>query len=178
MNFRGIYADLTGQSIQKFTVEGLAGRDPSGAPRWKVVCSCGHPQVLGHAKLLPLVQGRTTQTSLLCGSPACPLSRRESQSETIEEFRRQERREAEQAARLAAESQKATEAEAAKRQAEDARIAALKAEYRFYWNHQIKTEIEESKIIPLTRWCELSEGTRKVVLDALSIDPNVRISGL
>jgi hypothetical protein len=98
--------------------------------------------------------------------------------ETLSEFRKRERREAEQAAMVAAEAQRAADAETTKQRTKDARIAALKAEYRFYWNHQIKTSIEESKITPFVRWCELSDGTRKTVLDLIQKDPTVRIQGL
>ena len=98
--------------------------------------------------------------------------------ETLSEFRKRERRELEQVARAAAEAQRAADAEAAKQRIEAARIAALKATYRFYFNHQINTTIDQSKIAPLSRWCELSDGTRKTVLDILRSDPNVRIAGL
>ena len=97
---------------------------------------------------------------------------------TLAEFRRRERREAEQAAKAAAEAQRVAEAETVKRRIEEARIAALKAEYRFYWNHQINTTIEESKIAPFSRWCELQDGTRKTVLDRLRANLTARIQGL
>jgi len=97
---------------------------------------------------------------------------------TLAEFRRRERREAEQAAKAAAEAQRVAEAETVKQRIEDARIAALKAEYRFYWNHQINTTIEESKIASLARWCQLSDGTRATVLDRLRANPTARIQGL
>lgn len=97
---------------------------------------------------------------------------------TLSEFRKRERRDAEQAAKAAAEVQRAADAETVQQRIKDARTAALKAEYRFYWNHQINTTIEESKIVPFSRWCELQDGTRKMVLDILRADPNVRIQGL
>jgi hypothetical protein len=97
---------------------------------------------------------------------------------TLSEFRKRERREAEQAARAAAEEKRIADAEAVRQRIKDARIAALKAEYRFYWNHQIKTSIEESKITPFVRWCELSDGTRRTVLDLIQKNPAVRIAGL
>ena len=97
---------------------------------------------------------------------------------TLSEFRKRERREAEQAAKAAAEAKRAADAEAVQQHIKDAKIAALKAEYRFYWNHQINTTIEESKITPLARWCELSDGTRKTVLELLRADPTARIQGL
>jgi hypothetical protein len=179
VNFLGTYANLAGLKIGQFTVEELAGRDASGAPRWRIVCAdCHYPQTLPHSRIAPLVQGRNTQTTLRCANPACPQSHRESQSETIDEFRKRQRREAEQAARVAAEVQRAAEAETVKQRIEDARIAALKAEYRFYWNHQINTTIEESRIAPLARWCQLSDGTRKTVLDRLRANPTARIQGL
>jgi hypothetical protein len=97
---------------------------------------------------------------------------------TLAEFRRREHREDEKAAALAAEAQRVAEAETVKQRIEDARIAALKSSYRIYWLHQIKTSIEETKIVPFSRWCELQDGTRKTVLDRLRANSTARIQGL
>ena len=99
-------------------------------------------------------------------------------SESFAEFRRRERTAAEQVARAAAETQKAGEIKAAKERATQARLAALKAEYRFYWNHQIRTRIKESEITSFQRWQELTNGTRRMVIDRISKDPTVYFQGL
>lgn len=179
MRFLGTYADFTGYKVGGFTVEGLAARDNKGVPVFRVVCgNCGHHQALSHARLAPLVQGRATQTSLLCANPACPLSRHERQVETIEELRRQERRQREQEASAAAEAQQAAEAKAAQDRAQAARSAEIQRQYIQYVNHQWLVGQEDAKICTRQRWFELTDGTRRTVLDLIEKDPTVRIAGL
>lgn len=174
--FLGSYADLSGFRVGRFYIEGLVARDASGAPLWRIICQhCHYPQMLRHARLAPLVQGRNTQTTLQCANSACPLSRH---SETIDEFRRRERREAEQAANAATEAQQAAEAKAAKEQAQAARSAEVQRQYIQYVNHQWLAGQEDAKICTRQRWFELTDGTRRTVLDLIEKDPTLRISGL
>lgn len=178
MNFVGTFADLTGERLGPFHVKSMAGRDATGIPRWKIVCTCGYPQTLDHYRLLPLVESKHSQTTLRCANPACELARHSHRSESLSDMRRRERQANEQAARSAEEVQKSAQEQASKERARDARIAALKAEYRTYWLHQIQTSIEESKIASLARWCELSDTTRSRLLEIMQKDPNARIEGL
>lgn len=175
MSFLGTYADLTGYHIGSFTVDGLIGRDKSGAPTYRVKCGqCWSHQGIGHARLAHLTQSKASQRSLCCNNPACPLSRHEHHSESLGDLRGQERKQAEQAA----EAVRLARIEAEKQRAKAAQIAALKAEYRRYWNHQMRTNIEQSKIVKLERWQQLTEGTRRLIMDRISKDPTVYFEGL
>jgi len=178
--FLGNFADLTGYKISSFRVEGLAGRDAAGAPRWSVVCGeCGEPQVVPHARAAALLESKTGDDNLYCTNGGCPLSRSQaSSSETFAQFRKRERREAAEQGRRVAEAQSAAEAEAAKQRVKDAKLSALRAEYVRFWNHQIKTRIEESKIVTFDRWQQLTEHTRRMVLSRISADSTVYFEGL
>lgn len=174
--FLGTSANLAGMKVGQFLIEELAGRDKAGAPLWKVVCDvCVFPQTLPHSKLANLVQGKHSQVSLLCANLACPLSHHENQNETITQFRRQERRQAQEAEALAAAAQRSAEQLAAKQRLNNAKLADLKTQYRTYWLHQIKTTIDEAAIASLAQWSSLSEDTRKQLLAACAADPTVRI---
>jgi hypothetical protein len=180
MSFMGTYANLSGQRsrqrIGDFRVERLCGRDRKGAPVWSVVCgTCQHEQALPHAKLLPLVLA--SQPTLRCANSACPQSRHDSQIETITEFRRRERRQAEHAATAVAEAQREADAKAARDREQAVRDAEIQRQYLQYLNHQWAALQEDSKICTRTRWFELLPSTRKYVLDVLSVNPDVRISG-
>jgi hypothetical protein len=176
MSFIGTFADLTGMKVGRFRVEELTGRDKAGAPRWKVVCGvCCFPQTLPHSNAVNLVQGKHSQTSLLCANPACPLSHQAREIETITDLRRKERRQAKEAEASAAEAQRAVEQQATKLRASEARMTGIKASYRTYWLHQIRTTIPESEIATLAQWGKLSEATRQQVLTACAADPTVQI---
>lgn len=178
-SFLGSYVNMTGYEIGNFRVEGLAGRDPSGAPCWRIVCAqCCYPQTLPHAKLAPLVQGRHSQITLLCANSACPLSCQETLAETFSQFRRREAGLAKQAADTAAVAQRAAEAEAEKARAQAARHAEIQREYIRYVNHQWLAGQEDAKICTQRRWFELTGGTRRTVLDLIEKDRTVRIAGL
>jgi hypothetical protein len=179
--FLGTFADLTGYRINNFMIEGLSGRDVSGAPFWRVVhqaAGCNYPQSLPHSRIAALVQGRHSQISLLCANPACPLSHRESQSETIDEFRRRERREAEQAARAAAEAKREADAKAETDRRQAARDAEIQRTYIRYLNAQWRAGQDDDTICSRRRWFELTPGTREIVMDLIEKDPMVRIGGL
>lgn len=91
------------------------------------------------------------------------------------EARIRERKEAAEAEKLAAQSAAEREAKSAEQKARDAKVAALKDEYRGYWLHQIKTRITEDKILTLDEWRQLSSGTRNMILDRLSKDPTAYV---
>lgn len=176
MNFIGNYANLTGQRIGPFYVEGMVGRNASGAPCWRIIHEvedCGCPQMVEHSRLVLLLQGRGTQISLHCANPACEFSRQTRQIETVEQFRKHERNEA----IAASEAQEVSTREQARKRIADSRLAALKEQYRAYWLHQIKTDIEESRIASFVRWCELSDTTRQEIVDLCHADSTVRIQG-
>lgn len=180
MSFIGTYyADLTGQQIGAFRVESLAGRDASGAPCWRIVCDrCQYPQTLPHSKIAPLVQGRNSQVSLLCANPACRHSHREQQSETIDEFRRRERREAAQEAKADAETKRLSDAQAEKDRKQSARDAVIQQQYLQYLNHQWAAGQMDEHICTKKRWFELTPSSRQIVLDLIQKDPTVRIGNL
>lgn len=181
MSFLGTYADLDGQRIGSFRVEGLTGRDASGAPVWRVVhedAGCNYPQTLPHSKIAPLVQGRSTQASLLCANPACPLSHRESQSETIDEFRRQERRQREQAETAAAEQKRIADVAVAKERAQSVRNAEVQRQYARFVVQQWKAGQTDERICTRERFFSLSDETRQMILDTIQKNPAVRIAGL
>jgi hypothetical protein len=167
-NFLGTFANLAGKRIGRFIVTELAGRDTSGAPRWKVVCDeCSYPKTLSHSKLAPLVQGRHSQISLLCQNPACPLSHRENQTETLTDIRRQER----QAEAKAAEAQREAAANAEKEQKKAVRDDRIRREYLAYLNHQWRVGAADKDICTQKRWFSLSDSSRKHVLDAAEKHP-------
>jgi hypothetical protein len=179
MSFLGNFADLTGLRIDNFTVLSIAGRDSARAPRWRVLCGeCCQEQVIPHAKLAAVLESKAP-ANLRCANAACPSSwSQTNHSESLAEFRQRQRREADEAAQADAEKQEAAEIEAAQQRAEEARLAALKAEYRFYFNHQLRTEAKESDIVPLERWQQLTNETRRMVLERISKDPAVWFRGL
>ncbi len=167
MSFLGTFADLTGQKIGKFVVDGLAGRD-NGAPRWKLICgTCFYPQNLPHSKVAPLVQGRHSQKSLLCANPACPASRHEHQVETLTDIRRQER----QAELKAAEAQRQAAANDEKERKKAARADRIQREFLRYLSHQWRVGAADKDICKQSRWFSLSDSSRKNVLDAMEKNP-------
>lgn len=97
---------------------------------------------------------------------------------TLAEFRRRERREAGQAAALAAEAHRAAEAETAKQRAEAARHAEIQRQYIRYVNSQWAAKQDDEMICTRQRWFELTPGTRQIVNDLIQKDPTVRIAGL
>src|SRR4051812_21858392 len=105
--FLGNYANLTGYQLGSFRISTLAGRDAAGAPKWEVICeSCGSYQIVQHGKIAPLLESKTPE-NFHCNNGGCSLSRSQSNSgEAWNQFRRRERREAEEAARVAAESRR------------------------------------------------------------------------
>jgi len=167
-NFIGTYADLRGKRVGEFLIEDLVGRNAFGAPRWKVVCDvCCYPQTLPHSKLAPLVQGKHSQVSLQCQNFACPQSRRERHTETIDDFRRQER----QALAKAAEAQREAAANAEKEKKKAARADRIQREYLAYLNHSWKVGAADKDICTQRRWASLSDTSRKNVLDAMEKNP-------
>jgi hypothetical protein len=175
------YADLRGQRIGHFLVEEFVGRDAAGAPCWRVVClkdGCNYPQTLRHSRLAPLVQGRSTQSTLLCANPACPLSRHENRVESIDEFRRQQRRESIQSARMAAEEHQAAETKAGKDRLWAVRNDEIQRQYIKYVNHQWMAGQVDERICGRQRWFELSDVSRRTILDIIEKGPTVRIAGL
>ncbi len=174
MSFLGPYLNLTDCAVGGFTVESLAGRDAAGHPKWRVVCSkCGDVQVLPHKKLAPLIDSGAAQ-NLQCANGACKLSRSNRYSETLNDFRRQERKEANAAARRAADAQRKADAEAAKARA----VAVLKREWQEYYRHQLQTNIELTEIMPFERWRQLSPGNRQIIMERLRADPTAYFTGL
>jgi hypothetical protein len=168
MSFLGTFADLTGKKIGKFVVDGLSGRDKAAAPVWRVLCDlCSFPQSIPHYKIAPLVQGRHSQMSLLCANPACPASRHERHTETIDDFRRQER----QALAKAAEAQREAAANAEKEQKKAARADRIQREYLAYLNHSWRVGAADKDICTQRRWATLSDTSRRKVLDAMEKYP-------
>jgi len=178
MGFIGTYADLDGQRIGFFPRRGTCWPRCFWCSRWKLVWMLFVPQTLPHAKLAPLVQGRHSQISLFCANPACFRSHRESQSETIDEFGGESVEKLRETARVAADAQRSAEAGTVNQRWKmpGSRRSKLRRVPAFIlppdqYNHR------GSKITPLARWCELSDGTRKTVLDLLRADPTARIKG-
>ena len=166
--FIGTAADLRGKRVGRFLIDELVGRDASGAPRYRVLCDeCAFPQSLSQARLAPLVQGRHSQISLLCANPACPLSHRDNQTETLSDFRRQER----QALAKAAEAQREATANAEKEQKKAARADRIQREYLAYLNHSWRVGAADKDICKQSRWFSLSDSSRKNVLDAMEKNP-------
>lgn len=168
MSFLGTFANLTGRKIGKFVVDGLSGRDKSGAPVWRVLCDhCSYPQTMPHSKVAPLVQGRHSQISLLCQNPACPLSHRENQTETLTDIRRQER----QAELKAAEAQRQAAANDEKERKKAARAYRIQRDFLAYLNHQWRVGAADKDICTQKRWLSLSDSSRKNVLNAMEKNP-------
>jgi signal transduction histidine kinase len=128
--------------------------------------------VLDHSRLAPIVQNRRTQISLQC--PICPASRTTSETETFEQFRKRELREAKAAATQAAETQRETNAQAAKQRTADAQRLALQREYIRFWSHQLRAGTPE--ILSRQRWESLPPGTRERILQTIAKDPTVQVS--
>lgn len=180
MGFIGTYyADLTGYRVGNFKVEAIVGRDSVGAPKWRVVCKkCGQEQILPHSKVAPVIEAKAPG-NLMCVNPECFLSRSQVEpSESLADLRKREHRAAEQAARLAESEATHRQEQAAKQQVQAARLARLKAEYRTFWLCQIKTQIEESRIISFKHWQQLDPSTRRMVLDRIKTDPTLMVEGL
>ena len=171
MSFLGTFADLTGKKIGNFVVDGLAGRDKSGAPVWRVIHDCGYRQSLFHSKLAPLVQGRHSQKSLLCANSACPASRHERKVETISDIRRQEK----QAAIEVAEAKREADALAEKDRLKAARRDRIMSEFVKYLNHQWKVGADDAQICHQRRWFALSDESRKALLDAMKKNPRATV---
>lgn len=165
-------ADLTGYRLGQFIVDRLVGRDRAGAPRWELQCTrCRTYQILGHTKLARLLEGKHSQNHLQCTNAVCRAS--QPQPESLGDFLRRERKQAEQAAQAEAERQKAAELEAAKERAKEQRLDQLKADYREFWLHHIKLrDFPEAEIPPLKRWLELSGGDRQKILESIRKNPN------
>ena len=163
----GTAANLTGKKIGAFVVDGLSGRDKSGAPVWRVIHDCGYPQSLSHFKLAPLIQGRHSQVSLLCANPACPASRHERKVETISDIRRQEK----QAAIEVAEAKREADALAEKDRLKAARRDRIMSDFVKYLNHMWRLGADNDQICHQRRWFALSDESRKAVLDAMKKNP-------
>ncbi len=177
-DFIGRYANLEGYSVGEHLIEDLAGRNAAGALRWKVVCRrCGNLQIMDHERLAPLVEGRNTQKSLFCSNPACALSRQSNASETLTDFRRAERLEAEQAAKAAEEKQRSVQAQAAQQHAASQREEALRAGFRKYWHHEMKLAVRlgiaDLEPITLNQWKELGQNVREEILKRVEEQPQV-----
>jgi hypothetical protein len=114
----------------------------------------------------------------VCANPTCPLAHHESQSETIDEFRRRERKEAEQAARATAEAKRAAETKSEKVRKQAARDAQVQRQYICYVNSQWRAGQDDDRICSRRRWFELTDGTRQTILDIIEKDPTARIGGL
>jgi phage gpG-like protein len=176
---KGGYADITDYSVSEFRVERLAGREAnSSEPRWEICCThCGDTQVLPHRKIMPLIESNAAQ-NLRCANGACPLSRTQARpSETLAELRAQERKQAEEAARAAAEAQRQSEISAAQRQAEASRQRAIQREYIEYVIHQWGAGQSDDKLIPKQRFAAFSADTRQKILDIVRRNPGALISG-
>jgi hypothetical protein len=143
------------------------------------VCDeCSFPQSISHARLAPLVQGQHSQISLLCANPACPQSHCEHESETLSAFRKREFRESEKTAKVAAEAKRVADAQADKDRMQAARDAWIQRQYLQYLNHQWNAGQTDEKICPRSRWFQLTDGTRRIVLDMIEKNAAVRIAGL
>ena len=178
--FLGTFANLTGYSVgANFYVDELVYRDTRGVPVWRVVCRrCGHSQPISHVKLAPLIQGRHTEKSLYCASPGCDFSRSQSGAETISEFRQQERKQSEQAAKSAAEAQCTANEQAAKERTQSVRNEEVQRQYMRYIVHQWRAGQNDHRICTRQRWFELTDATRRTVLNLIEKDPHVRVNGL
>src|SRR5690349_19790784 len=123
MNFKGGHAHLTGFTVGHFTVKEIAGRDRRKAPIWLVVCrACNRASVFGHTTLTNRLESHCEGT-LLCGNPLCVRSRPDTiRTETLADIRKAERQEREQAQAAARYEQERV----ARQTAQDAAIRAEK----------------------------------------------------
>lgn len=170
---QGNFRDLTGEIVGVFTVQRLVGRDAAGAPKWEVRCeACTACQVVPHAKLAPMIASRAT--NLQCINPDCVNYRSHGHTQTLADVRREERKQAEQDARQAVEEQRKVQEAAAK----NARLAAVRDEYRKYYVHQLGTPIDYADIVSFDRWRQLVPETRRMVLKRLEEDATVYFRGL
>jgi hypothetical protein len=169
----GGFANLTGYALGDFAIEALAGRDANGAPKWRVSCGrCGDCQIVPHIKLAPMLESKAT-ANLQCAN-GCQNDAGMNCNETFSQFRRGERRKAEETSRRAVEEQRKAEAEVVKQAA----FSALKREWQDYYRHQLGTKIEISQIVAFERWRQLSSGTRKIIMERLRADPTAYFTGL
>lgn len=99
-------------------------------------------------------------------------------SETFSQFRMRERRESEQAAKVADEQKRISDAANAKERAQAARNADIQRQYARFVVQQWKAGQSDEKICTRERWFSLSEGTRQMILDTIQKNPAVRIAGL
>jgi hypothetical protein len=97
---------------------------------------------------------------------------------TLSEFRKRERREAEQAAIAAAEEKRIADAADAKERAQAVRNAEIQRQYARFVVQQWKAGQSDERICTRERWFSLSEGTRQMILDTIQKNPAVRIAGL
>jgi hypothetical protein len=174
MGFLGTFANLTGYRLGGFRIESLVGRDAAGYPKWRVVCGkCGIGQIVPHTKTAALLESKAPE-NLQCTNGACELSRTRKQSESFSDIRRQEREQGEQNARDEAKANLAVAEQARK----DAKLARLKAEYGYYYRHQLGTAAIDSDIVAFDRWQKLVPETRQMVLNALKADRAAYFRGL
>lgn len=179
MTFIGTYRDLRGQTVGAFDIVELAGRSHDGHPRWRLVCGrCGQPQVLEHGKLLKLVESEHTQTTLRCSNPACELARHSHRSESLSDMRRRELQELKRAEAATADAKASADAKAMRDRAQAARYAELQRSYVRFVNQQWSAGQEDAKICTRQRWCELTDATRRMVLDMIQKDATVRFENL
>lgn len=137
---------------------------------WRVTCGqCGSHQGINHARLAHLLESKATQDSLLCANPGCPLSRHQHRSASLADLREQERHETQRTA----EAERLAAIEAEQQRQKDAKVEALKNQWRTYYRHQLKTQIKVSDIASWQRWQTLSPGTREMVMQALYADPTL-----
>lgn len=168
---KGGFADLTKFRLGKFTVDGLTARDNRGIPRWFVSCPYGHTQVLGHLRLAALVESKAAN-NLQCKDAGCPLSKSRTQSETLAEFLKRERRAAEERAKAESERLAQAQAEWAKEQEKEVELDRLRTQFREFWLHQTNTSLPESEIPTLKQWCGFSDSARQQILEACRKDPS------
>ena len=177
--FLGTFANLMGYRVgANFYVDELMSRDTRGAPVWCVVCRrCGHSQPIAHGRLAPLLQGRRTEKSLHCANPGCELSRSQSGAETISEFRQREQKQSEQAAKTAAEAQRTADEQVTKERAKTVRNEEIQRQYMRYIVHQWRAGQDDDRICTRQRWFELTDATRRTVLDLIERESHVRVNG-
>ncbi|MFL6437714.1 MAG: hypothetical protein ACJ71Q_09055 [Terriglobales bacterium] len=126
-------------------------------------CPHGHTQVLGHLRLAALVESKAPN-NLQCSDAGCPLAKSTNTSETLAQFLKRERTEAQRQAQAEAERRKAAEAEAGEQRASQARTEALRLEYREFWLHQLKADVPEPEMPSFKQWCAFSESARRQIL--------------
>jgi hypothetical protein len=174
MGFLGTFANLTGYRLGSFRIESLIGRDAAGYPKWRIVCGkCGESQIMVHAKIAALIESKAPE-NLQCTNGACQLSRTHRSPVTLSDLRHQERCELEEAAR----NEEAAKQAAAEQSKKDAKLARLKAEYGYYYRHQLGTGATDSDVVSFERWQKLVPETRKMVMEHLKADPTVYFRGL